>query len=263
MKFNRILVTNDDGIGAEGIKLLTGMLSAVARVYVVAPELERSAMGHAITMHKPLHATPVEIEGATQAWRINGTPADCAKLGVEALLPTRPDLLLSGINHGSNLGRDIYYSGTVSAAMEGMFLGVPSMALSYAGDDREGLEWSARFVRWWVTQSKFIQPPNGMLYNVNFPQWNHQPPHQMVWVRLGQRRYSNDFHKRIDPRGRAYYWMAGRPHDAIQETDTDVGALAGGMITVTPLQMDATAYPFIADKEALPIPSQLGEGLWP
>jgi 5'-nucleotidase len=169
VNFHRILVTNDDGINAAGLNILAHTLSEVAEVYVVAPELERSAMGHAITMHKPLHATSVVTDSSVQAWRINGTPADCAKLGVEALLPEHPDLVLSGINHGSNLGRDIYYSGTVSAAMEGMFLGVPSLALSYEGDDIAGLEWTAQFVRRWICSSQFVLPPTGLLYNINFP----------------------------------------------------------------------------------------------
>lgn len=255
MHLRRILVTNDDGIGAVGLNRLARAVSAVAEVFVVAPELERSAMGHAITMHKPLHAATVEMEGVQHAWRINGTPADCAKLGVEALMPHRPDLVLSGINHGSNLGRDIYYSGTVSAAMEGMFLGVPSLALSYEGDDSGGLEWAAAFVRWWIAGPFFTCPPQGVLYNVNFPQIAKGQPAHLAWVRLGRREYSNDFQRRVDPRGREYYWMAGRAQDVVDEPDTDVGAVASGSIAVTPLQLDATANQLIPAHNLLEVPA--------
>ncbi len=243
MPRTRILITNDDGIDAMGLALLAQTLTEDADVYVVSPELERSAMGHAITMHKPLHATPVTfLEGVQGAWRINGTPSDCAKLGIEMLLPGRPLLLLSGINHGANLGRDIYYSGTVSAAMEGMFLGIPSIALSYNGQDADGLKWAAYFTKTWIFGQHFQSPPQGILYNVNFPSSSHGTPSQMRWVRLGQREYANDFHKRVDPRGREYFWLAGRVQDITEDEGTDVGALAAGSITITPLQMDATAY---------------------
>ncbi|OLZ12240.1 5'/3'-nucleotidase SurE [Sulfobacillus thermosulfidooxidans] len=256
MKRQQILITNDDGINALGLSLLAQSMSEVADVYVVSPELERSAMGHAITMHKPLHATPVTfLEGVQMAWRINGTPSDCVKLGIEMLLPEKPDLLLSGINHGSNLGRDIYYSGTVSAAMEGMFLGVPSMALSYNGDDAEGLKWAAEFTKTWVFSANFERPPKGILYNVNFPSVSQGIPSQMAWVRLGRREYANDFHKRVDPRGREYFWLAGRAQDVTEDTGTDVGALAAGFITITPLHMDATAYHLLPEKNRMEVPS--------
>ncbi len=247
MEFRRILVTNDDGINAVGMNRLAHALADFAEIYVVAPELERSAMGHAITMHKPLHATTADLGDGVHAWRINGTPADCAKLGVEALLPQRPDLLLSGINHGSNLGRDIYYSGTVSAAMEGMFLGVPSLALSYEGSDDPGLTWTAQFIRRWIASADFPLPRRGILYNVNFPNLSRGIPQRLAWVKLGRREYSNDFHRRVDPRGREYFWMAGRPVEGDLENGTDISALNSGCVTLTPLQMDATDYELIKD----------------
>ncbi|MCY0880721.1 MAG: 5'/3'-nucleotidase SurE, partial [Firmicutes bacterium] len=205
----KILLTNDDGIFAEGIHALYRSLASWTSVYVVAPEQERSAMGHAITMHKPLHAkeTVFESEASGHAWAVNGTPVDCTKLGIEALLPSRPDLLLSGINRGANLGRDVFYSGTVSAAMEGMFLGVPSIALSYDDGDEEGFAWVADFVSWWLQQPSFVMPPQQILYNINFPSLKKKTPGKMVAVRLGNRHYVNDFHRRLDPRGQEYFWL--------------------------------------------------------
>lgn len=236
----RILLTNDDGIHAAGIGALRRALQNAHDVLVVAPEKEQSAMSHAITMHKPLHARNIDYDRAT-GWSVNGTPADCAKLALEALLEEPPDLLLSGINHGANLGRDVFYSGTVSAAMEGMFLGVPSVALSYNGNDAAGLKWAAEFVAWWIESEHFVRPPHGILYNVNFPNLATGVPSTMVRVPLGKREYNNDFHRRMDPRGKEYYWLAGKPFDDIRDPHTDVGALSGGLITLTALDMDVVA----------------------
>ncbi len=248
MKRLQLLLTNDDGIDAQGLCSLAQAMGDTADVFVVSPELERSAMSHAITMHKPLHADLVSpFEGARKAWRINGTPSDCVKLGVEILMPSKPDLVLSGVNHGTNLGRDIYYSGTVSAAMEGMFLGIPSIALSYDGLDTEGLKWACDFTHRWIASPRFQIPPSGILYNVNFPSLSRGLPQAMRWVKLGRREYANDFHKRVDPRGREYFWLAGRPQDALEDINTDVGALMAGDITITPLHMDATAYDLIPE----------------
>lgn len=256
----RILLTNDDGIGAFGLNALREALEPVADLYVVAPERERSATGHAITMHKPLHPKPVSYAGSgTHGWRINGTPADCAKLGVEALLPEPPDLLLSGLNHGSNLGRDVFYSGTVSAAMEGMFLGIPSIALSVAGPGEASFLWAAAFVRWWLTGPAFAPPGPGVFYNVNFPDWARGVPSRLSTVRLGQRQYSNDFHRRLDPRGQEYFWLAGSPLDVTDEPDTDVGALAAGHITLTPLRMDVTAHDLLAKGPQFDVPAGILE----
>lgn len=238
----RILLTNDDGIHAPGIQALRKSLEAVAEIYVVAPEQERSAMGHAITMHKPLHARPMEYGTASRGWGVNGTPADCAKLGVEALLSDRPDLLLSGINNGSNLGRDVFYSGTVSAAMEGVFLGIPSMALSLENGTAEGFQWVSRFMRWWIESSEFRMPSPDILYNINFPGVNRGNPKGLRVVRLGKREYANEFHRRVDPRGREYFWLAGRPvMDRLSDLDTDVGAVANGYVALTPIHMNLTA----------------------
>ncbi|MCY0880282.1 MAG: 5'/3'-nucleotidase SurE [Firmicutes bacterium] len=254
-----ILLSNDDGIQARGIQTLRRYLEPVARISLVAPERQRSATGHAITMHKPLYATPVRYGPASQGWRVNGTPADCVKLALGALLPARPDLMLSGINHGSNLGLDVFYSGTVSAAMEAMFLGVPAMALSLEDEDPAGFEWAARFVRWWLTRPEFTLPPPGVVYNVNFPSLRRGIPRAMRAVRLGRREYVNDFQRARDPRGREYFWIQGERVDALEDENTDVFQHHQGAITLTPLHMHLTDELTLERLEDIAVPSHLSD----
>ncbi|NMP22276.1 5'/3'-nucleotidase SurE [Sulfobacillus harzensis] len=236
-----ILISNDDGIQARGLQTLRRILEPVATITVVAPERQRSAMGHAITMHKPLYAKPAVYGPNSRGWRVNGTPADCVKLGIGALAGERPDLVLSGINHGTNLGRDVFYSGTVSAAMEAMFLGVPAIALSLEDGENNGFEWVARFVRWWIGRAEFQLPPPGIVYNVNFPSLSRGRPRLLRVVKLGQREYANDFQKATDPRGREYFWIAGDRIDNLEDKETDVAQHHLGAITLTPLHMHLTA----------------------
>jgi 5'-nucleotidase len=258
----RILITNDDGIYATGLRVLAATLSTSDEVTVVASHDERSTSGHAITRHKPLRVNPTVIAEASSvnAWITTGTPADNAKLGVELLLTQRPDLLLSGINRGSNLGRDVYYSGTVSAAMEGMFLGVPSIALSLdvgdSGSPRDFL-WCAQFVRWWIHSPDFVLPRPEIFYNVNFPRWIENSPQSLLVVGLGRREYENRFIRRQDPQGREYLWFIGRPKSFALDTSTDVGALDAGYITLTPIQMDVTAHDVMDSLSDVPVPNQL------
>jgi len=238
----RILVTNDDGIEASGLITLASMLAEAHEVYVVAPDRERSATGHAITMHKPIYPKPVAWSSqVASVWKVNGTPADCVKLGVEALLPEPPEMICSGINHGSNLGRDVFYSGTVSAAMEGMFLGVASMALSAKSFDLDSLQWIAQFMRQWVGSSLFHKPLAGEFFNINFPDLVQQKPSQLVWVGLGHREYRDEFHRYQNPRGETYFWLSGQPWDRLDGVASDVSELESGHITATPLNMDVTA----------------------
>lgn len=235
-----ILMSNDDGIQARGIQTLRRHLEPWADVSVVAPERQQSAMGHAITMHKPLYAKPVVYGPHSRGWRVNGTPADCVKLGVGVLLETPPDLMLSGINHGNNLGRDVFYSGTVSAAMEAMFLGIPAIALSLEDGEAEGFEWAAEFVGWWLRSPEFRMPPPGIIYNVNFPSLSRGIPKTMRCVRLGSREYVNDFQRARDPRGREYFWIAGDRIDDLQDEGSDVAAHHQGAITLSPVHVQLT-----------------------
>lgn len=249
-----LLLSNDDGIQATGLQTLRQFLEPIAEISLVAPERQRSAMGHAITMHKPLYAKSLVYGPASRGWRVNGTPADCVKLGVGALLERRPDLMLSGINHGSNLGRDVFYSGTVSAAMEAMFLGIPAIALSLEDGDNGGFSWAAQFVRWWIHESGFRMPPPGVVYNVNFPSLRRGVAREVRVVKLGVREYANDFQKAVDPRGREYFWIAGDRIDDLKDTETDVAAHHAGCITLTPLQVQLTDTDIMARLQHFAVP---------
>ncbi|MGE5654872.1 MAG: 5'/3'-nucleotidase SurE [Bacillota bacterium] len=237
-----VLITNDDGIQAPGIRALARAFhQARCEVWIVAPDRERSATGHAITMHHPLRADEVELpELCHSALAVDGTPADCVKLAVECIMPRRPDLVISGINRGSNLGTDVLYSGTVSAALEGLILGLPAIAVSLAGWESLDYGAAAKFAHdlALVTLSRGL-PPDTML-NVNVP---IVPAPEIAGVRvtrLGQRRYRNFFEPRQDPRGRRYFWLSGELMDCPNDADTDVGAVDLGYVSVTPIHFDLT-----------------------
>ncbi len=250
----RILLTNDDGIEAAGLKTLAAILAETHQVFVVAPDRERSAIGHAITVHKPIYPRTIDwgASGIT-AWKVNGTPADCVKLAVRALLPDSPDLVLAGINHGSNLGRDIFYSGTVSAAIEAMFTGVPALALSAKTFDRATLEWISAFVGQWISSSWWQRPAAGEFFNVNFPNLDQGLPARLVWVPLGRREYQETFWQHENPRGQRYYWLAGEPRDPLDDSPSDVNAVHQGLIAATPIDLDVTARQRIAQLEAVDV----------
>ncbi|MGI9860268.1 5'/3'-nucleotidase SurE [Moorella naiadis] len=240
-----ILITNDDGIYAPGLKALSKVLAQIGKVAVVAPEKERSAIGHGITMHKPLRATAVPWEGPVEmALAINGTPADCVKLALDTLLDEEPALVVSGINLGGNLGTDVLYSGTVSGAIEGCINGRPSLAVSLAGEGPLDFSFAAAFTGRLVTAIIDRSLPEGTLLNVNIPYLPEGDIQGIAITRLGRRRYLNTVTRRLDPRGRAYYWLAGEVADLDQEADTDIGALGRGLISLTPLQLDLTNYAF-------------------
>lgn len=256
----RIFLSNDDGIGARGIQTLRRVLETQHDITLAAPEKQQSAMGHAITMHKPLYAKEIQYGVNSRGWRINGTPADCVKLGLGALVSEPPDLMLSGINHGSNLGQDVFYSGTVSAAMEAMFLGVPAVALSLEDGEQNGFEWVAQFVRWWIGEPGFQLPAPGVVYNINFPSLSRGLPQKMQAVRLGTREYVNDFQRAQDPRGREYFWIAGDRLDNLDDVDTDVAQHHLGAITLTPLHMHLTDMSTLAHLTSWQVPSHWQDG---
>jgi 5'-nucleotidase len=247
----RILLTNDDGLQAEGLQALRRELDRRQRfdVYVAAPERERSAVGHAITVHKPLRVTEVVLPGATRpAWSVSGTPADSTKLAVLALMPERPDIVVSGINRGANVGGDVLYSGTVSAAIEAVMLGIPAIAVSLAGF--EGLDFgpAARFTAELIGRlPEAPLPERPYLLNVNVPALPAERIAGVASTRLGARYYEDAFERRTDPRGRAYYWLAGEVRDpGPAEPGTDIWALAQGLISITPLQIALTDEPLRA-----------------
>lgn len=239
-----LLVTNDDGVHAAGLAALARAVEELGDVYVVAPEREQSACGHALTLHRPLR---VEQLGERR-FAVNGTPSDCVNLAVLGFLPERPVLIVSGINHGANLGDDVTYSGTVSAAMEGTLLGVPSMAVSLAaGGDFEEAGRIARLVAMRVLVSNL---PDKTLLNVNVPEGT---PKGIRLARLGHRVYEGKIVEQQDPRGRTHYWIGGGPPQWSLLEGTDMGAIHAGFVAVTPLHLDLTHHRAMAQMKDWPI----------
>ena len=266
----RLLISNDDGVFAEGIQCLANTLARAGyEVTVVCPDRERSATGHGLTLHDPIRAEPVTgiFDESVKVWACSGTPADCVKLALGALVETKPDFVLAGINHGPNLGTDILCSGTVSAAMEGLLENIPSMALSLANFASRNFEAGAAFARDFLQhyeQTRDAQPQQPVtLLNVNIPAVPEEEIVGVTMARLAFRQYFDSFEQRTDPRGRHYYWLAG---EAMAESDldagtpvaeqfpTDVTAVDKNYITVTPLHFNLTDHSKLA-----PWATQLGE----
>ena len=230
-----ILVTNDDGIMAPGLAALASAVSGLGTVYVVAPDRERSTIGHALTLHRPLRVEPLSERQVS----VNGTPSDCVNLALLGLLPEKPALVVAGINHGENLGDDVTYSGTVSAAMEGTLLGVPSIAFSLAGEDHRMFTEAGRVARTLAELVLREGLPRKTLLNVNIPAG---VPKGVRFTRLGHRVYSETVRKEIDPRGKAHYWVGAGPPLWEREEDSDMTAVHDGYVSVTPLHMDLTDH---------------------
>lgn len=240
-----ILITNDDGIQAAGINALREALEQVdgLEVWAVAPDRERSASGHAITMYRPLFPVPADIPGAKgPCYSVTGTPADSAKLAIEALLPRRPDLVISGINRGANLGTDLFYSGTVAAALEGPILGIPAIAASLDSLRAPHYGAAAAFTVKLALKVLSEGIPEGTLLNVNVPGLPAEAIKGVRITKMGRRLYRDQWDRRTDPRGRTYFWLAGELMDLTNEPDSDVVAVEEGYISLTPLQLDLTRY---------------------
>jgi 5'-nucleotidase len=239
----KILITNDDGIQAEGIQTWYKSLSKIADVTVVAPYFERSATGHGITVHKPIRAEKVIFKGEDKAhWAVVGTPADCVKLALEALLDRAPDLVVSGINHGSNLGTDVLYSGTVSAAIEAMINGIPAIAVSLDDDTLLDFSFAADFTKKLCQFFQTKKIHNKTLLNVNIP---YKDPHLIKGVKvtkLGSRHYVNTVDRRKDPRGREYFWLAGDVININGDGFTDVDAVQNNYVSISPIHFDLKDY---------------------
>ncbi|MTI81007.1 MAG: 5'/3'-nucleotidase SurE [Firmicutes bacterium] len=249
----RFLVSNDDGIYAEGINALRKALEELGEVTVVAPDRERSATGHGITVTRPLRAKEINYENSTtKGYAVDGTPADCVKLGLEAIMETPPDIVISGINLGPNLGTDVLYSGTVSAAYEGVINGVPAMAVSINTWKNPDFTHAVEFLKEYISEAVKYQIPRGVVLNINIP--NGVKPKGVRLSRLGYRRYIDVFDKRTDPRGRTYFWMAGEPENLDEDDpETDVNAIKEGYISITPIQTDVTHYPFLEEMKLWPL----------
>lgn len=239
----RILLTNDDGINATGIQTLWGELANIGEVSVVAPDSERSATSQAITVHHPIRVDVHHVDNPKiSAWRVGGTPTDCVKIAVEALLETKPDVVVSGINHGPNMGTDVLYSGTVSAAIEGALHGIPSIAVSLATWKPADFSAAAKFAARLVTNLIAHRLPPNTLLNVNVPAVEGDAIAGVEVTKLGVIEYQNTFERRLDPRGRCYYWMGGNQVELRNEEGTDVTAVKKKKISVTPIHFDLTNY---------------------
>jgi 5'-nucleotidase len=239
----QILVTNDDGIFAEGISVLRDALAQLGAVTVVAPERPRSASGHAITLHKPLRAEKVGMPWGGEGYASNGTPSDCVVLGISALM-SHCDLVVSGINLGPNLGEDLTYSGTVSAAMEGTICGKPAIAVSVADYDSPDYTAAAQFMLKLAQSVLEHGLPPDILLNVNVPNLPPADIRGVAITRQGRRRYASRVERRIDPRGRAYYWLGGEAIEDMAGEGTDGEAIIAGKISITPLHLNLTSHAF-------------------
>ncbi|HHV64271.1 MAG TPA: 5'/3'-nucleotidase SurE [Peptococcaceae bacterium] len=249
----RILLTNDDGIFAPGITALYNVLAErnEHEIYIVAPEGQRSAVGRSITIYKPLFVTKHKLKGNNIALAVNGTPTDCVKLAIQGnVLPNKPDLIISGINDGPNLGTDVFYSGTVAAAMEGTLLGIPSLAVSLASYDYENYLPSALFISDFIDKHREILNTKDSLLNINIPGSD-----QCFWqgvkiTKLGKSVYDNAFENRQAPFGREYYWITGKVvYD--DEDNTDLKAIKDWYVSITPLHSDLTDYKRIEELQRI------------
>jgi len=236
----RILITNDDGIYSEGLRKLAAALKSAGEIIIVAPDREQSAASHALTLNRPLRLMQLE----ENEWIVDGTPTDCVNLAVLKLMKeNRPDIVVSGINFGPNLGDDVTYSGTISAAFEGALLNIPSIAFSALVGEHFSFdrcaELAARLVRHQLTQQRDPQ----IILNVNFPVGEFRG---VKVTKLGKRIYSEGVIERLDPRGRAYYWIGGGPPSWSEDTGTDFEAIQNGCVSITPLHLDLTHHASIA-----------------
>ncbi len=246
-----ILLSNDDGVFAPGLLALRGeLVRAGHRVTVCAPDRQRSASGHSITLHKPLRMKSVTLDDGASAWACSGTPADCVTLGLLELCQNDPvAVVVSGMNHGPNLGWDVTYSGTVSAAMEAVISGIPAIAVSVASyDDSPHWTGGAQFVAETLVPTVAAKGlPPATLLNVNAPSL---PEGEIRGVKLctqGDRQYVDRLDKRFDPLGRPYWWLGGTIHAAETAEGTDTHAIGDGFITVTPIHLDLTAHAFMRE----------------
>ena len=249
----KILISNDDGIAANGIRALTETLSKEHEVYVVAPDRERSAAGHSLTLHTPLRVEELEETktGAKRTWVTTGTPGDCVKIAINAILSPEeiPDLVISGINHGPNLGSDILYSGTVSCAMEGAMMGIPSIAVSLASmqSDYEDFIYPAQFVNALLHKLKDFQFPPKSILNVNIPALDEDDIAGVAITELGKKMFTDNYEKRVDPRGKVYYWMAGELISESTNAKTDIAAVRNNKISITPVTYGMTKESVMSD----------------
>lgn len=254
--FMLILLTNDDGIYAPGLAAMERELRALGEVTVVAPATEQSGVGHSITYLSPLIVKEVyRSENGPESerrwgWAVEGSPADCVKIGIQQFCPRPPDLVVSGINGGLNAGINVLYSGTVAAAIEGAFFGITSVAVSLEYDEHARFDRAARLAGEIIGRMLELKPPGPQLYNLNVPTAALQGTPEVCAVPMNVTRYGGGIQKRVDPWGRDYYWLTGGPPESIPDHETDLSALAKGKVTITPLDYDMTRRAMLAEMQS-------------
>ena len=238
----RILVTNDDGIRAPGLLALKNACAEFGDVAVLAPDHNWSASGHVKTMHKPLRVTELALADGTSALSTTGAPSDAVALALLGIVPDPINVVVSGVNRGPNLGHDLTYSGTVTAAMEAAIAGIPAIAISLATREDECYGTAARFAASLAQEVLDRGLPAGTLLNVNVPALSPERIAGVAVTRMGPRIYREQLIRRLDPRGQPYYWIGGPAPTGVEEEGTDIWAIANGYISVTPVQLDLTAH---------------------
>jgi 5'-nucleotidase len=251
-----ILVSNDDGFFSDGIRILQEALRKIGDVWMVAPDREQSASGHSLTLHRPLRVK--RINDQHNQFMVDGTPTDCVNIAINKILPRKPDIVVSGINRGANLGDDVTYSGTVSAALEATLLGVPAIAVSAVPNqktDELRYEAAADFAQYLASEALKHGLAPGTLLNVNVPSETEVGERRSVLCRMGKRVYSDVVEEKLDPRGRPYYWIGGSKVGSHVEPGTDVEAAEQLRISLTPVQLDMTNYMFLSRMANWSLPS--------
>lgn len=249
-----IMLTNDDGIDAPGLHAIYQELSKIGEIFVVAPSTERSAVGHAITLSDPLRVWLYKGQDHFTGYAVNGTPADCVKIGYWAILRQKPDIVISGINLGSNTGINTIYSGTVSAATEGAILGIPSFAVSLGTYTNPDFKYAAKFSKRLMQILLEKGLPKGVYLNVNVPACLEKEIQGVAITRQGLALYNEEFDRRVDPHGRIYYWLTGQKTNVEEDPEVDDGALKNKMVTITPVHYDLTRYDFIEELKSWHVP---------
>lgn len=238
----KILVSNDDGIDSSGISVLVKSLKEIADVTVVAPQYEQSAVGHAITMKIPLRVTPYFKNGDFFGYAVDGTPADCVKMGIRNIMKEPPDLVISGINNGSNTAINIIYSGTVSAAREAAIMDVPAFAISVTNHMPKNFSYAAKLARTLAIKMMNNKLPLGTLLNVNVPDLPEEQIAGVVLTKQGKSKWDDIYEQRQDPYGRDYYWLTGNLLDVDIDSDIDQAAISKNFVSITPIHFDLTDY---------------------
>ena len=238
----KILVTNDDGIYSSGISALVNALKEIAEVIVVAPSEEQSAVGHGITMKYPLRVTKYFKNGNFFGYAVEGTPADCVKMGIRNIMGESPDLVISGINHGSNTAINIIYSGTVSAAREASIMDVPAIAISITSHDAKDFRYAGKIAKMLALKVKEHDLPNGTLLNVNVPNFPEEEIAGILVTEQSKAKWDDIYEKRTDPFGKDYYWLTGKLVEVENEKQSDQLAIKNKFVSVTPIHFDLTDY---------------------